>query len=386
MRMDKVRLVAGREVAEGVRTKSYRVATAVMALVAIVAVTVPHAIAHSDKSRTHVGVVGELAVAERALLIQVAHGDGTTIDFKDLAGRPEAERALRRGTVALAIVDRQEVLLRRALAPGDASPQSRLATTLSVLLALRTTGPAPINALEPAAPAQRSAADRFTGYTGVLFIFVFILTYGMWVANGVTDEKTNRLVEVLLAPVRPVELLVGKVGGIGLLAVAQAAVIGAVAFIAALATGASVVRNLTGRMTLVVLGWFVLAYAFYGLAYAAAASTVGRQEDVRSVGMPLMIPLMAGYLVPIGAVSTGQDSAVLRFMSFFPPTAPMAMTMRLGLGTVSLSEVAISVALMLLTIAATAAGAARIYRNSILRTGKRVRFRDAWRTSAGAHS
>lgn len=377
-----VRLVASREVREGLRSKTFVVTTALMAVSVVVAILIPPLISNSDKSRTRVGVVGELDPTTRSVMFQVAATSNLKLELRDLPDRAAAANALRSGRVKVAVVDGRELLVRRAVPPGDVSEQARLVTSLSVLLAITDTGPVPVNALAPAGRAAAGLADRFSGYAGVLFIFMFLMFYGLWTCSGVTDEKMNRLVELVLATVKPVELMTGKVLGIGLVALSQATTIGIVAFATAWFSGSDFVREVTGRMALSVLLWFILGYALYGFAYAAAGATVTRPDEARSAPGPIGILLAFGYIVPIGPLSTGQDSALLKALSYFPPTAPFGMVMRTGLGTVTGWEVAVAVAFMLVAIAAVAMLSGRIYRNSILRTGKRVGLLGALRVAS----
>lgn len=382
MTVANIRLVAGREVREGLRSKTFIIVTALMAVLAVLAIIVPVVISNSSRSRTIVGVVGGLDTPIRAVILQVAATSNLKLEFRDLDDRGAAAAAVRAGRVKVAVVDGRELLVRRAVMPEDISREARLVTTMSILLAITDTGPLPVNALEPAGARAAGAADRFTGYAGVLAIFMFLLYYGIWVCAGVTDEKVNRLVEVVLATVRPIELMAGKVIGIGVVAMTQAATIGVVAFATAWLTGSDLVRQISARMALAALLWFILGYALYGLAYAAIGATVARPEEARSAPMPLGIPLIVGYVVPIGALSTGQDSALLTALSYFPPTAPFGMVMRTALGTVRGWEVALAAALMVIAIAGVAAISGRIYSNSILRTGKRVGIIAALRSPA----
>jgi ABC-2 type transport system permease protein len=114
---------------------------------------------------------------------------------------------------------------------------------------------------------------------------------------------------------------------------------------------------------------------------AAAGSLVSRQEEASSMAFPIQMPLLVGYLITIGALSNGDDSKLLAVLSFLPPTAPVTMPIRIAIGAAKPWQVALSVALLVAGIVFTARVASRIYARSILRTGKRLKFRQALRAA-----
>ena len=116
----------------------------------------------------------------------------------------------------------------------------------------------------------------------MLVLFGQLLVYGIWVATGVVEEKTSRVIEVLLATVKPGHLLAGKIIGLGLLGFAQILVVTAVGLGAAAAAGAIELDGDVLTAALLALAWFVLGYAFYACAYACAGALVPRQEELQS--------------------------------------------------------------------------------------------------------
>ena len=132
-------------------------------------------------------------------------------------------------------------------------------------------------------PPSASLSRRLTGLFTVVLVWVLISAYGSQIAMGVGEEKQNRIVEVILASVRPVQLLVGKVTGIGVLALALAALM-VVAFLGlGAAVGSSLVHGAAPGIVICGAVFLVLGYAFYCTAYAAAGSLVSRQSDVGTV-------------------------------------------------------------------------------------------------------
>lgn len=119
-------------------------------------------------------------------------------------------------------------------------------------------------------PPSASLSRRLTGLFTVVLVFTLISVYGSQIAMGVGEEKSSRIVEVILASVRPLQLLVGKVTGIGVLALAQAALMVAVFLGLGTAVGSSLVHGAAPGIVVVGAVFLVLGYAFYCTAFAAA--------------------------------------------------------------------------------------------------------------------
>ena len=141
-----------------------------------------------------------------------------------------------------------------------------------------------VTALDPPEPG---AAER----TGIAFVMVIVmyfqlLTFGIAVAMGVVEEKTSRVVEVLLASIRPWQLLLGKVLGISAAGLLQLVVLGAVGLGVGTATGVITLTGTAVSVFLGSLGWFLLGFLFFAVLYAAAGSLVSRQEELNAVTTP----------------------------------------------------------------------------------------------------
>jgi ABC-2 type transport system permease protein len=191
------------------------------------------------------------------------------------------------------------------------------------------------------------------------------------------EEKANRVVEVLLAALRPVQLLSGKVLGIGLVAMGQAALIVAFALVLAKAVGSELLHGTAPVELLAALVWLVLGYAFYCWVYAAAGSTAERQEQIQSLAFPLSLPILLGYIAALTAASSANVSLFVRVLAYIPPTAPFAMPVLVGLGAVQWWGFLASVVITIVTTFMVARLAAGIYRRSILHTGRRIGIKEA---------
>jgi ABC-2 type transport system permease protein len=198
--------------------------------------------------------------------------------------------------------------------------------------------------------------------------------------QGVTREKASRVVEVLLSAVTPRQLLFGKIIGIGAVALVHAAVLIVTALVASRVAGLDVLDGF--RLGDIAIGavWFLLGYALYCCAFAAAGALCNRAEDAQGAAMPILMPMLAGYIV--GFSAAGGASTLIWVLAYFPPTAVLCMPVLNALGVVPVWGVLLSMALTLATAYLIASLAARIYERSILRTGKRVSWREALRPAA----
>jgi ABC-2 type transport system permease protein len=205
--------------------------------------------------------------------------------------------------------------------------------------------------------------------------------YGSQIALGIGEEKSSRVVEVLLSAVRPVQLLIGKVIGIGLLALAQAAGMVIVFIVAGFATGSSLVHGATLGVVIAGGVFIVLGYAFYCTAFAAAGSLVSRQSDVNSTIMPVQLPLIVAYALSYTVLYANGSNTFYDVLGFLPPTAPIAMPVLYAAGDVPVWQVIVSALLCAAGTVWMARLAVRIYANSILRTGARIKLGQAIRES-----
>ncbi|MEX2372444.1 MAG: ABC transporter permease, partial [Dehalococcoidia bacterium] len=223
----------------------------------------------------------------------------------------------------------------------------------------------------PEEEEEDNEAGQGLGALSAIVLLMAITFYGQWVVVGVIEEKSNRVVEVLLAAVTPGELLVGKVLGILALALIQI-VLAAVALVAALVVVEG--PDALPVIALAALGmatlWLIIGLLLYNFLYAAVGATASRSEEATSVTVPLMIPLMAGYFGGVIAIPQDPDSLLSRFISIFPLTAPLTMPSRISAGGGSPIEVVIAAVLTLLSLAAVIWIATRIYSGGILQSSK----------------
>lgn len=387
MSTNRVGLIAGREIRARLSTKAYRITTVILMVAALAAVLVPHFVGQSATTydvaivgRTPSGVVDAVGAGGRLI--------DATIRVRPLDSAA-AQAAVRSGSVDVALIDGE-----RLVAKSEPSPQ--LTFLLSQIVAqtgarerlagagiaaaeagrLLDIRPLPIERLEPPSAARK--ANKSLSFAGLLLIYLALLTYGSLVSAGVVEEKTSRVSEVLLGAVRPHQLMAGKVLGIGVAATLQLLAVGVPAGIAALSVGSLHVPRGTPLTFAAVLMWFVLGYALYSCAFAAAGASASRPEEAGVVAAPLNAAIIASYFVGIGVLNN-PDTTLARILSFVPPLTPMTMLARAAAGHVAAWEVPLGIVLVLASTWLLVRLAGRIYAGAIVQSGPRVKLRAAWR-------
>ena len=240
--------------------------------------------------------------------------------------------------------------------------------------------PLGVQTLEPPPPAHRPENAQ-VAFVAVILLYGQLFGYGIWVASGVIEEKASRVVELLLSAIRPKQLLAGKIVGIGILGLGQLIVVATFAIVLALVTGAiKVPLSAIGAAGLVV-GWFILGFAFYASLFAAAGALASRMEELQNVIVPINLIILVSFFISIGALQN-PDGTLVTVASLVPTSAPLAMPVRIVLGAAPAWQIALSLALIIGSTILLVPAAARLYMGAILRSGGRVKIRDAWRAAA----
>jgi ABC-2 type transport system permease protein len=384
-----VGLVAGREVRERVRGKMFRIGTLLILAVVAGAIVIP-TLSSSKTSVQQVGVVGPLSSQLHATIVASAKSVDTTVNFVPQSDRTAADHSLRAGHIGVAVVDGRELVVNKPVNSTDTSTGARflqaMSQDLGVTEALEAAHLSPAQAAElsgarplPITSVQkgtRKGAAQATSVIGLILVFIILTQYNTWILMGVMEEKSSRVIEVLLAAVRPMQLLAGKVLGIGLVAFAQATLTVVFALVLAEAVGSDLLHGAAPLVLAATLVWLVLGYAFYCWVYAAAGSLVERQDQIQSLALPLSLPIIFGYIFALTTAGEGSASTFFTVLAYLPPTAPFAMPVLVGFGTVTWWEFAASAAISIVGTVGVAHLAAGIYRRAILRTGGRVKLRD----------
>ncbi len=382
-------IVARREFVERGRDRGFLISTAITLLV-LVGVIVATSLLGGE-TRYRLGAVDDARqVAERS--VQAAQLLDVDVELVTASDDAAAVAAVRDGRLDAAVIGGTEIVVRSEPPAELVGIVQAVSQRMRTEEALRGTGlsddqiraaldqaPLGIRALEPVDDRRRE--NSAVAFVGVLALYGQLFAYGYWVAAGVVEEKSSRVVEVLLATVRPSQLLRGKILGIGVLGLLQLLLIGVVGLIAAQTVGSLDFPSGAIATIGIVLVWFVFGFFFYAGLFAVAGSIVPRQEDLQSTMTPLTLLIVGSFLIGLNAIGN-PSSTLATVASLLPPSAPLVMPSRIVLGETSLLGVLLSVAITVAATVALVPLATRIYSAAVLRPG-RVRIRQALRASRG---
>ncbi|HJX44798.1 MAG TPA: ABC transporter permease [Geodermatophilus sp.] len=379
-----VRLVAGREISTRIRDRTF-IASSVLMIVLILGVLVFQVVVNSGDDTRRVGVVGDPGQLGTAIEAQ-AGALGVGVEVVPLDTGDAARAAVEGEDVDAALLDgtgtAPELVVREPDGTLEALVSGAVGSVaLGQVLAEAGVDPAGLPRLTVTALDDDTAADgqrTAVAIVGVLVLYSLLILFAQFVAQGVVEEKSSRVVELLLATMRPWQLLAGKILGLGVLGLGQIAVIAAVGTGGALAFD---VVELPGELVgtvLWLLFWFVLGYALFASLFAVAASLVSRQEDLGSVLTPASLVLVAGFIVALQAASD-PESTLAVVTSYVPGLSPMVMPVRQAAGEVAPWEVGVAVLLMLVAIALVVRLGGRVYSGALLRTSGRTKLKEALR-------
>jgi len=222
---------------------------------------------------------------------------------------------------------------------------------------------------------DRESAEVSVAILFILMYFVIML-YGMNVARSIIEEKTSRIFEVMLATIRPEEMMAGKILGVGSVGITQ---VGIWLTAAVLLSASSFASNLGGQGIHVALTaaqivyffvYFILGYAFYSSIAAALGAMTNSEQELQQLNMFLVLPLVVCFIT-LKSVLIYPDSTMARVLALFPPFTPLLMYLRVSLGHPSHWEIITSIALISASIYAIVWVSSRIYRVGVLMYGKR---------------
>ncbi|MGI9625784.1 MAG: ABC transporter permease [Longimicrobiales bacterium] len=231
-----------------------------------------------------------------------------------------------------------------------------------------------------------------TGFVGTMLLYMTMLIYGTYVLRSVLEEKRNRVVEVVISSLRPWQLMLGKILGVGAVGLTQMLIwFGSLALISSLALPTVISRwpalqeagdlseLLPGPgLILLFMVYFVLGYFLYSALFAAAGAICTGDEEAQQAQMPIVMLLVVPLVLQMGAIE-GPGLKWLDWLGLFPFFSPILMFPRAAAGAAPWWMVGLSIVLMIVAIVATAWVAGRIYRVGILMQGKRPTLPEIWR-------
>lgn len=348
-------LVAGREISTQLRSKAFLVSSALLLLAVLAGIVVSSVLA--GRTQQAVPVAAPAAVTAR------------------LAGLPGL-KVVEVGDEAAALAAVRDGSVDAAVLPGANLRVVAMSSAPQALVDALTVRPQ-VQLLEPKA-ADQSVRFIVSLAFGLVFMMAGI-TFGSAIAQSTVTEKQTRVVEILLSAVPVRALLAGKVLGNSALALGQTAAVAAVAVIGLVATGRDDLLTLLGAPVAWFVVFFAVGFVLLAAIFAASASLVSRMEDMGTVLQPVTWLTILPYFV---VVFFNDNQTALLIASYVPFSAPVAMPVRMFFGGVSWVEPVLSLLLLAATTVAVVLLAARIYERSVMRTGARVRLREALRRTA----
>lgn len=393
--MRNILLVARRELQVGVMKRSFLVTTAIMVTLLVVGVFVLDYFINREGAEENTERVA--FTSESASLIpaaQVAAGSrGLSLDAVDVETFIEGEGMLQRGeVVSLVSGTPPEITLTFSSTPGqmviEVLSQALQDQTIAEQVAALGGDPGEFaKAVASAVPNVEVLDGDMESFGPGYFMAIVVaslLLFGLMMSGsiismGVVEEKASRVVEILLATIKPSQLFAGKVLGAGLVGFIQLMIYGGAVFAAVKITGLFEGFDLpVGGPLLSMLGWFILGFASIGTLWGALSSLVSRQEDVGSVTAPMIFMTMIPFYVGIYLVPNAPESSWTTNLSMAPFFAPFVMPLRQVFTEVPAWQLALSIALNLAIIPVIVWIAGTIYHRSILHTGSRMKLTEVF--------
>ena len=343
-------LIAEREITTRLRSKSFLISTGILLLLVLGGIVFSSInAANTDDTR--------VAVTDSALLQGV---DG--VDLVEVETVAEAEDLVRDGDVEAAVVADDGETGVRIIA--ETEPPLGLINLLSVT--------PPVELLDP--DALPSGLVYLVAFGFAIVFFTAAMTFGPTIAQSVVEEKQTRVVEILLAAVPTRVLFTGKVLGTAVLAFGQIALIAAMAIVGLTVTGQDELLVGLGAAVVWFVVFFIVGFVMLASMFAATGAMVSRTEDLGATTTPVTMLVMLPYFA---VIFFNDNPLVVTILSYVPFSAPVAMPLRLFLGTAEWWEPLLSLGILAVTTVALIAVGVRIYENSLLRLGARVPWREA---------
>ncbi|MGF1618005.1 MAG: ABC transporter permease [Acidimicrobiia bacterium] len=400
--LSSIGLVAKREIKERGKSKPYLITSTLTALFVIALIVLP-GLFGDETDVFEIGSVGQgnTAVIETAETLgntgdEAGEEPSMRLEEVTFESRQDAEAALAEGEVSVVLVDGTEMIIEReggvfgsGGGPRDLLQQAAGAIALEEVIAesgesaeavIDIISSQTLEVTPLVEPDRDTDAASVVSYFGLILLYMAIILYGTWILTGVTEEKSVRVVEVMISAIRPWQLLAGKIAGIGFLALIQFTGTIAIALITVRLFATFDIPEISAMALINLAIWFVLGFLLYAVLFGAAGSLVGRVEDAQSAAMPMTIFSVIGFFAGF-AVLGDPDGVVAVISTFVPFTAPFTVPIRVSLQAIDGWEYALAVVITTIMIYLAIRAAGRIYAGGILKSGSRTKIREAWRSA-----
>ncbi|TWP38172.1 ABC transporter permease [Leekyejoonella antrihumi] len=382
------RTVTEREISVKLKDRTFLITTVVTLAIIIGAVAFQTVMAaHAGKKTVATSGPGTQIVRLADTLAHQGGRDGVSLKSRVLSSTSAVRSAVQSGKVDAGLVpagdgwrligkDSKDDVISTWLgvAVQQATMQKNAVAAGTSLPALQKGTALPYDLIDPRATSTGLA--KGVGYAFGFLFYLASLLFGLAIANSVIEEKQNRIVEILASAISLRQLLIGKVLGNSLLAIAQLVIFAAAALIALLATGnSSALAGISGGIS-----WFIVFYlvGFITLAcvWAVAGALATRSEDLQATSTPISVVIIAVFIAGISVSGTAQV-----VLSYLPLFSTIAMPIRVVAGTATWWEPLVSLVLALAAGYGIIRVADAMYRRSLMQTGRKLSYRDALRTA-----
>lgn len=379
-----IRTVATREIAVAVRNKGIIFSLIITLILAIGGIGVASYFNNREDDAPTLAVVG--ISAEEFRQVQDALGENVEkLSVADATGRDAAEAAVKEDIdAALIKTDEGYELL------SDGQPKSSVQATVAAVTGTLTQnealdklginpqefgeamGAADVTTTDISEdPVEEQMGAIVTVMLGMMLMTFFIMLFAGNIGGRITEEKSSRVVEIILASVRPLDFLAGKLIGNTIVGLVATAVI-VLASVAALSiSGLADGFEFDMSVLPMILVSFILGMLFFGSLYAAAGSMVSRTEDLQSTQMPILLFVFGMIYAPAFGFNA-LDSTIMQVLGWLPPFSLAVAPLQYVAGHMSLAAVLAAYGLCVIVVIAVLALVARIYRNAILHNGKKM--------------
>jgi ABC-2 type transport system permease protein len=389
-----LRLVLLRELRERGRSGAFVITTLLTLLLVVAGIVVPTLLGNSTTTY-RVGLVGSASppIVRTAQALAERDADDVRIESESFADADAAEAAVENGDIDVAVVDGEQLVAATAGGFGGSDVQDflqraaatqRIESLVGADRAGDVIGALTSDALDVRVLSGQEADENegraIIAYGGLVLTYMVILSYAMWTLNGVTEEKSNRVIELLLATARPSELLAGKILGISVLGLGQFLLTVGVAVIAIRVTGAFELPAVPVDMVGTLILWVVLGFAMYMVMAGAAGALASKTEDAQNAMTPITLAAVGAFFLSFQVLSDPDGIAAV-VGTFVPITAPFVVPIRGAFQVLPLWQHLAAVAITLVMIAVVLYLGARVYSGGLLQFGGRLKWREAFRNA-----
>jgi len=376
-------LVAERGLVENVRSRSFKFLTGFLLLLSVAAVVIPQILSEGSTAYT-LATTGKAPVGIVAALNAAGKSAGFTVKYISRVDEKAVRLAVRAGDATSGLAG--ETLYTKARETGTFPvlvAQAVVALETSRQLSDAGLSPRQVTDLQSIQPPKQISVGQVddegragAGFAVGIVLYLALTFAGSAIATTVATEKSTRISEVLLAVLRPSQMIVGTVLAIGTITLMQLLVLAAPLAVAVRVTDKVGLPAVAAGDIGLAVAWFVLGFVLYSFLFAGAAALVDKITEVSSAILPVTMILVVGYMLAVTIVMSDPSGGWSVAASIFPFTAPMAMPIRWASGQVPVWQLVLAMTLTAATAMLLVSVASSIYRRALVITGHRVRLRE----------